>query len=431
LGADTRPVYDVGQTAGDIPANCAPAYPNDVLNSNNLGEWVCEHRNDALANMVQFRAVTAGQSITNWQNIGGAPSNHIAFGLGSVGFVAINRTGSNATMTYVTSMSDGVYCDVISGQRTADGSACTGNSVTVSGGQIVGYTLNAMSAFAIHTESLTGAPQLSASQGFNLPGNGSNSVAAALLTHDGEFVAGQTVNFAVISGLGGVSSPGVATDGSGAAAVTYTAPNNVTIAIVRTSYTASNGQTYEALTAVYVRYRATVTDLYVGRLGSSASLSGAISVIKTGSSSPLLTLARFDGNPQSSQQGGSEKSPFVDIHLPDATGVTSLAVEITCAIACNGGDTVWWGNPVTGVWTAVSNAGVTFLGDRVTFTLDGSSTPSLGQLTGTPFVVSGTMPTVITLKGLDAAATPLLWPTLFILVAGAVTLLLLRRRASV
>ncbi len=262
-----------------------------------------------------------------------------------------------------------------------------------------------MSAFAIHTESLTGAPQLSASQGFNLPGNGSNSVAAALLTHDGEFVAGQTVNFAVISGLGGVSSPGVATDGSGAAAVTYTAPNNVTIAIVRTSYTASNGQTYEALTAVYVRYRATVTDLYVGRLGSSASLSGAISVIKTGSSSPLLTLARFDGNPQSSQQGGSEKSPFVDIHLPDATRRYLIGGErSTAPPPCNGRDTVWWGNPVTGVWTAVSNAGVTFLGDRVTFTLDGSSTPSLSQFTGTPFVVSNVTPT--TIVRMAAAATP-------------------------
>lgn len=104
--------------------------------------------------MVEFRQVTAGESLTNWQNIGGAPSNHIAFGLGSVGFVAINRTGSNATTTYSTSMPDGVYCDVISGQRTADGTACTGDTVTVSGGQIAGYTLNAMSAFAIHEQSL-------------------------------------------------------------------------------------------------------------------------------------------------------------------------------------------------------------------------------------------------------------------------------------
>lgn len=429
LGAAARPVYDVGQTAGDVPANCSTAYPDDVLNSNNLGEWVCEHRHDALANMVQFRDVTAGQSITNWQNIGGAPSNHIAFGLGSVGFVAINRTGANATTTYVTSMPDGVYCDVISGQRTADGTACTGNSVTVSGGQIVGYTLNAMSAFAIHEESLTGVPQLSASQGFNLSRNGSNTVAAALLTHDGAFVAGQTVNFAVISGLGGVSSPSAVTNGSGAASITYTAPNTVTVAIVHVSYAAANGQTYEALTAVYVGYRADVTDLYVGRLATTVSLGEVITATRTGAGTSLMTLAVFDGNPQSSQQGGSEKSPFVDVHLPDATGVTSLAIEIECVTPCNGLDTVWWGNPVTGAWTAVSNAGVNFPGDRVTFTLNGSSIPSLSQLAGTPLVVSGITPTAIVMQGMNAAAPPLLWPILLLLVIAAATLLLLRRWA--
>jgi hypothetical protein len=31
-------------------------------------------------------------------------------------------------------MADGVYCDIISGGRTADGSACAGDTVTVSGG---------------------------------------------------------------------------------------------------------------------------------------------------------------------------------------------------------------------------------------------------------------------------------------------------------
>ena len=60
------------------------------------GKWACEHRRTATANMVQFRKVTAGQAVSNWQNIGGAPSDHIAFGRGSQGFVAINRTAQRS-----------------------------------------------------------------------------------------------------------------------------------------------------------------------------------------------------------------------------------------------------------------------------------------------------------------------------------------------
>lgn len=93
----------------------------------------------------------------------------------------------------------------------------------------------------------------------------------------------------------------------------------------------------------------------------------------------------------------------MDVHLPDETGVTSLAVEIDCSTPCNGLDTVWWGNPVTGVWMVVANAGINFPGGRVTFTLDGSSTPSLSQLDGTPFVVSNVTPTAIVMKGMAAA----------------------------
>lgn len=431
LGPDTRPVYSVGQTAGEFPANCSTNYPNDPLNSSNLGQWVCEHRLDALANMVLFRQVTAGETLTNWQNIGGAPGNHIAFGLGGKGFVAINRTGADATTTYSTSMPDGVYCDVISGERTADGSACTGNTVTVSGGQITLYTLTSMNALAIHERSLIGVPQLAASQNVNLTINGSNLVTATLLTHDGFAVPGRPISFTLLSGLGNLSAIMGTSNSSGQAVVQYNGPNTVTIGIVATSYAAANGQIYEVLTAVYVGYRAEVTDLYVGRLPVgpvTVSLGSTITITKQGVGTPLLTLAIFDGNPQSSQQGGSEKSAFVDLHLPEATGVTEIAVEIVCTILCDSFDTVWWGNPVSGVWTPVANAGVNFQGDRVTFTLDSGSTPDLSQLAGTPFVVSNATPTAVTLRGMNAAAGPLLWPILFLLLAAAATLLLLQRQ---
>ncbi len=401
FGPNTRPVYGVGQSAGDFPANCATNYPNDTLNSANLGKWVCEHRHDALANMVQFRQVTAGQSVSNWQNIGSAPSNHIAFGLGNKGFVAINRTGANTTTTYTTSMPDGVYCDIITGQRTADGSACTGDTITVSGGQIVNHSLNSMSAFAIHEQSRIGAPQLSASQNYNLPINNSGPVTTILMTHDDIPAPNRPISFTLLSGAGTLSAASQNSDSNGVATIQYQAPNTVTIGIVRSAYMPASGPELEALTAVYVGYRANVTDLYVGRVSSSASV-GALSVTKSGSANPLMTLAIFDGNPQSSQPGGSETSPFVDIHLPDAAGVTSLAVQIQCSSSC--GSKVWWGNPITGVWQEVTNASVNISGSTASFTLNSSSTPSLAQLDGTPFVVSDSQPTAVSLIMFSSSA---------------------------
>jgi hypothetical protein len=96
--------------------------------------------------------------VNNWQNIGGTPSDHIAFGLGAKGFVAINQTGSAATPTYTTSLPDGDYCDITKYNFVQSNGQCvdpntgtpTSNKITVSSGQISDYTLAANDAFAIH-----------------------------------------------------------------------------------------------------------------------------------------------------------------------------------------------------------------------------------------------------------------------------------------
>ncbi len=146
----TLPVYGAGQSAGDVPTNCANSYTN--------GKYVCEHRHAAIAGMVGFRAVTAGQAVTQWQNIGGNPSNHIAFGRGSKGFVALNRSASTAVTTYQTGMAAGVYCDVTQGGVAPSGS-CAGRAITVNGsGQIVHQTLSSLDSFAIHTDAVPATP---------------------------------------------------------------------------------------------------------------------------------------------------------------------------------------------------------------------------------------------------------------------------------
>ncbi|HNU04738.1 MAG TPA: alpha-amylase family protein, partial [Anaerolineae bacterium] len=152
--AVTRPVYGAGQVAGDVPANCSATFED--------GKWVCEHRRTATANMVKFRQATAGQPVVHWQNVGGSTTDHIAFGLGNKGFVAINRTASAATTTYQTGLLAGNYCDIVHyDYDSGTGDCLLPNSairapanglITVNAsGQIVNQTLGAMDAFAIYS----------------------------------------------------------------------------------------------------------------------------------------------------------------------------------------------------------------------------------------------------------------------------------------
>jgi hypothetical protein len=151
--AETRPVYGPNQNAGAYPINCADKFED--------GKWVCEHRRITIANMVGFRAATAGEPLTYWQNIGGDTANHIAFGRGAKGFVAINRTSSAATTTYQTGLPAGRYCDVtrfdfVGGRCVLPNTnqlASPSRMVLVNRtGQIVNVALGAMDALAIHVQ---------------------------------------------------------------------------------------------------------------------------------------------------------------------------------------------------------------------------------------------------------------------------------------
>ena len=97
--------------------------------------------------MVGFRNTVGNAQITNWS----APTaQKIAFGrgmpdtipfsdrktladtdgAGSLGFVAINNEDSEWSATFDTSLPDGSYCDVISGQLSNGG--CTGSTYVAS-----------------------------------------------------------------------------------------------------------------------------------------------------------------------------------------------------------------------------------------------------------------------------------------------------------
>jgi alpha-amylase len=140
-------VYPAGNSTG--PPSDANGNTNDVtcassLETANPGQWVCEHRDPYILNMIGFRRVVAGTDVNNWWDDG---ANAIAFSRGSKGFVAINRGTGALTMSVSTGLAPGTYCDRLTGGRGAAG--CIGTAVTVTAGRTIALSLAANRALAI------------------------------------------------------------------------------------------------------------------------------------------------------------------------------------------------------------------------------------------------------------------------------------------
>jgi len=133
------------------PPSDADGWTNDVtcassLETATIGQWVCEHRDPAIRNMVRFRRIVAGTDVNHWWDNGG---NAIAFSRGDRGFVAINRESTVLSATVATGLRPGTYCDLLTGGRS--GTACVGTSVIVDAGGAVHLSLATNSAIAIDT----------------------------------------------------------------------------------------------------------------------------------------------------------------------------------------------------------------------------------------------------------------------------------------
>ena len=114
------------------------------LDTATIGQWVCEHRDPSIRNMVSFRRVVAGSDINHWWDDG---ANAIAFSRGDKGFVAINNAAAALAATIGTGLPPGTYCDRLSGGRA--GGACAGTTVLVDATGTVQLNLPARSAIAI------------------------------------------------------------------------------------------------------------------------------------------------------------------------------------------------------------------------------------------------------------------------------------------
>ena len=107
------------------------------LETATVGQWVCEHRDPSIRNMVGFRHVVAGTDINHWWDNG---ANAIAFSRGTKGFVAINNGATGLDTTVATAMAPGTYRDLL-----------TSNAIVVDATGAIHLTLASRSALAIDT----------------------------------------------------------------------------------------------------------------------------------------------------------------------------------------------------------------------------------------------------------------------------------------
>ncbi len=138
-GRDMGPPSDASGATLDV--SCAAS-----LETAALGEWVCEHRDPAIAGMVGFRSAVAGTGINDWWDNG---ASAIAFSRGDRGFVALNLEAGTVTIDVASPLPAGTYCDALTGGRV--GAACAGRSVVVDVSGRVQLDLESETGVAIHT----------------------------------------------------------------------------------------------------------------------------------------------------------------------------------------------------------------------------------------------------------------------------------------
>lgn len=136
-GNSTGPPSDAA--GNTLSLRCAAS-----LETAQIGEWVCEHRDPSIRNMVGFRRVVAGTDVNRWWDDG---TNAIAFSRGDKGFVAINNGPARVQATVAAGIPPGTYCDRIGGGR--QGGACAGAAIVVTPGGTVALDLASRTAIAI------------------------------------------------------------------------------------------------------------------------------------------------------------------------------------------------------------------------------------------------------------------------------------------
>jgi alpha-amylase len=111
--------------------------------------WVCTHRSQGVANLVDFHNFVGSAPVRNMYDDG---DNLIAFSRGSRGWIAINNHSTPQIHTFQTGLPAGAYCDVIHGtfSKSGDGNSCTGPTVAVGADGTATVTIPAQDSVAFN-----------------------------------------------------------------------------------------------------------------------------------------------------------------------------------------------------------------------------------------------------------------------------------------
>ena len=151
--------------ASDAAGNTIPIFNPDgssrctvSIGTPQVGQWICEHRRPAIANMVAFRKAAAGTPTStcgraDWR-IDDDP-NRVAFCRDGAGFLAMSLSATAGTTTLPTRLPPGNYCNVARFNFTAatggTPAACTGAPIVVAADGSASIALTRRSAVALHT----------------------------------------------------------------------------------------------------------------------------------------------------------------------------------------------------------------------------------------------------------------------------------------
>lgn len=152
------PSVGAGVTTSTFDGNGNPLC-TAAIGTVQAGQWICEHRRNAIANMVAFRKAAAGAPMSNCGRIDwmiNADPNRIAFCRDGAGFVAISRSGVASAATLPSRLPPGSYCNIAQHAFTpasgAIAATCSGATITVGPAPTgnITFTLQSNSALALH-----------------------------------------------------------------------------------------------------------------------------------------------------------------------------------------------------------------------------------------------------------------------------------------
>ena len=185
------------------------------------------------------------------------------------------------------------------------------------------------------------------------------------------------------------------TDESGTATVTYTAGNSS--GVTRIDATADGYDGDHSLVYVAAATGATRQERSSGNAHTIGNLNDySIVAEQSGESTPWLGVARFAADPcPDSSQSVTPVGEYVDLLLEGTAGVNSLTVTVAYADT-SASPTLYWCD-ANGEWQTATVGTVDADNKTITLVITDATSPSLGDLEGTPLVAGSNTPLAVSL----------------------------------